>query len=189
MAKSPSHRFGQVIGNLLEDVMRPRLQAFCRERGLYLDVPGPRPGVRKGKNVRWADHYGNKHDLDFVIEKGGSLEEQGRPVAFIEAAWRRYTKHSRNKAQEIQGALLPIAERHGWDKPFLGAILAGEFTSGSIGQLQSLGFWTLHIPYSTIVDAFAAVGLVAAYDEATPDAEFQNRVTRIERMGRKRRKR
>lgn len=168
--------------------MRPRLQAFCSDRGLYLDVPGPRPGVRKGKKIRWADHYGNKHDLDFVIEKGGSLEEQGRPVAFIEAAWRRYTKHSRNKAQEIQGALLPIAERHSWDKPFLGAILAGEFTSASVEQLQSLGFRTLHIPYATIVDAFADVGLAAAYDEATPDAEFQKRVARIERMGRKKTK-
>ena len=166
--------------------MRPRLQAFCRARELYLDVPGPRPGVRKGKKIRWADQYGNKHDLDFVIERGGSREKQGRPVAFIEAAWRRYTKHSRNKAQEIQGALLPIAELHDWDKPFLGAVLAGEFTSASVQQLQSLGFRTLHIPYPTIVEAFAAVGVDAAYDEATPDAEFQKRVARIERMGRKR---
>ena len=168
--------------------MRPRLQAFCRDRGLYLDVPGRRPGVRKGKKIRWADDYGNKHDLDFVIEKGGSAEVQGRPVAFIEATWRRYTKHSRNKAQEIQGALLPIAERHRWDKPFLGAILAGEFTSASVEQLQSLGFRTLHFPYSTIVDAFAKVGVTAAYDEATPDAEFQKRVARIEKMGRKKRR-
>ena len=127
MAKSPSHRFGQVIGTLLEEVMRPRLQDFCAPRDLYLDVPGKRPGVRRGKKIRWTDRHGNKHDLDFVIERGGSFEEQGRPVAFIEAAWRRYTKHSRNKAQEIQGAILPIAERHGWDKPFLGAILASEF--------------------------------------------------------------
>ena len=165
--------------------MRPRLQAFSRDRGLYLDVPGRRPGVRKGKKIRWADDFGNEHDLDFVIERDGSLEKQGRPVAFIEAAWRRYTRHSRNKAQEIQGALLPIAERHCWDKPFLGAILAGKFTGASVQQLQSLGFHVLHIPYSTIVHAFSEAGVVASYDEATPDAEFQERVKRIEKMGRK----
>ena len=82
--------------------MRPRLKTFCARRDLYLDVPGERPGVRRGKKIRWTDRYGNEHDLDFVIERGGSFEKQGRPVAFIEAAWRRYTKHSRNKAQEIQ---------------------------------------------------------------------------------------
>lgn len=162
--------------------MRPRLRAFCAARDLYLDVPGKRPEVRRGKKIRWTDRYGNEHDLDFVIERDGSFERQGRPVAFIEAAWRRYTKHSRNKAQEIQGAVLPIAERHGWDKPFLGAILAGEFTDGSIEQLKSLGFRLLHVPYSTIVDAFAFAGVDAKFDETTPDEEFQRRVDRIGSM-------
>ena len=164
--------------------MRPRLQDFCTPRDLYLDVPGVRPGVRRGKNIKWTDRYGNEHDLDFVIERGGSVERQGRPVAFIEAAWRRYTKHSRNKAQEIQGAILPIAESHGWDKPFLGAILAGEFTDGSIEQLKSLGFRLLHVPYSTIIDAFSFAGIDARFDETTPDEEFQRRVDRIEAMDR-----
>ena len=162
--------------------MRPRLQAFCAERELYLDVPGKRPGVRRGKKIRWTDRYGNEHDLDFVIEKYGSFERQGRPVAFIEAAWRRYTKHSRNKAQEIQGAILPVAESHGWDRPFLGAILAGKFTDGSVDQLESLGFRILRVPYSTIVDAFSSVGVDAAFDETTPDEEFQGRVDLIESM-------
>ena len=182
MAKSPSHRFGQVIGNLLEDVIRPRLQDFCTSHGLYLDVPGERPGVRHGTKIKWTDRYGNEHDLDFVVERDGAFGRQGRPVAFIEAAWRRYTKHSRNKAQEIQGAILPIAERYGWDRPFLGAILAGQFTDGSVEQLRSLGFRILHIPYSTIIDAFSFVGIDAAFDEATPDEEFQTRVDRIESM-------
>lgn len=106
MAQSPSHKFGQIVGNLLEDILTPVLQKFCHERGLYLDIKGPRPGVRKGRKVTWQDKYGNLHDLDFVIEKDGSPGKRGRPVAFIEAAWRRYTKHSRNKAQEIQGAIL-----------------------------------------------------------------------------------
>ena len=45
---------------------------------------------------------GNVHDLDYVFEQGGTEATIGQPKAFIEIAWRRYTKHSRNKAQEIQ---------------------------------------------------------------------------------------
>lgn len=163
--------------------MRPKLQDFCASRDLFLDVPGKRPSVRSGKKITWADRYGNKHDLDFVVERDGSKDKQGKPVAFIEAAWRRYTKHSRNKAQEIQGAVLPIAEKYSWDRPFLGAILAGEFTGGSVDQLKSLDFRILHVPYSTIVDAFSEVGVDARFDEETPDEEFQDRVDRIESLG------
>ena len=112
MAESPSHKFGQVIGNLLEEIIDSILTDFCDQRGLYLDRKGRRGKARKGSKVTWKDKYGNEHDLDFVIEKGGSPDEIGRPIAFIETAWRRYTKHSRNKVQEIQGAVLPVAECH-----------------------------------------------------------------------------
>lgn len=100
MAELPSHTFGQYLGNLLEIVFLPELDEFCATHGLYLDKHGVRP-VRKGKKATWIDGYGNSHDLDFVIEKNGTPHAMGRPLAFIEAAWRRYTKHSRNKAQEI----------------------------------------------------------------------------------------
>jgi len=60
--------------------------------------------------------------------------------------------------------------------------VAGEFTGGSIDQLKSLGFHLLHIPYSTIVDAFSSSGVDASFDETTPDAEFQRRIDRIDSM-------
>lgn len=180
MANSPSHRFGQIIGDLLEEIMTPQFQSFCDVRGLYLDKKGLRGSARSGKKVAWIDKYGNSHDLDFVIEKGGSESVRGRPLAFIEAAWRRYTKHSRNKAQEIQGAILPIAEKYDWDKPFLGVILAGVFTSGSLTQMRTSGFEVALFPYESIVAAFASVGIAAAFDENTPDATFQTTIDRIE---------
>ena len=180
MANSPSHRFGQIIGDLLEEIMTPQFQSFCDIRGLYLDKKGVRGSARSGKKVAWIDKYGNSHDLDFVIEKGGSESVRGRPLAFIEAAWRRYTKHSRNKAQEIQGAILPIAEKYDWDKPFLGVILAGVFTSGSLNQMRTSGFEVALFPYESIVAAFASVGIPAAFDENTPDATFQTTIDRIE---------
>ena len=180
MALSPSHRFGQIIGELLEEVMGPQFEVFCSSRSLYLDKSGIRGAARDGKKVSWLDKYGNSHDLDFVIEKGGSASVRGRPLAFIEAAWRRYTKHSRNKAQEIQGAVLPIAEKYEWDKPFLGVILAGVFTTGSLTQMKTSGFEVALFPYESIVAAFASVGIVVNFDEDTLDSVFQTTINNIE---------
>jgi len=180
MAQSPAHKFGQIIGNLLEDTMKPVLQDFCSQRGLYLDAKGMRPGVRKGRKVTWKDRYGNSHDLDFVIEKDGSDDRKGRPVAFIEVAWRRYTKHSRNKAQEIQAAILPVAEEYQWDKPFIGVVLAGFFTQTSIEQLQSFGFSVLYFQYASIVRAFKHAGIDIRFDESSTAAEFSSCIQKIQ---------
>lgn len=147
MAVSPAHQFGQEIGLLLEEIIKPLLFDFSSARGLYLDAKGPRGKARPGNKVTWTDKYGNNHDLDFVIERKGTSDDRGRPLAFIESAWRRYTKHSRNKAQEIQGAILPIAENYHWDAPFKGVIFAGIFTAGAISQLESTGFVVLYIDY------------------------------------------
>jgi hypothetical protein len=117
-----------------------------------------------------------------VIEKGGSPSKRGRPVAFIEVAWRRYTKHSRNKAQEIQGAVLPIAEKYERDIPFLGAVLAGEFTKGSLDQLRSMQFEIVYLPYDTITGAFSSVGIDAHFDEDTADTEFAECIQQIEAL-------
>lgn len=181
MAKSPSHKFGQLIGTLLEELMEPFLTEFARHNGLYLDYQKNTRTARKGKKVTWQDPYGNLHDLDYVLERGGTAEMLGTPVAFIEVAWRRYTKHSRNKAQEIQGAIMPLAEKYQWSNPFLGAVLAGVFTEGSLEQLRSLGFHVLYFPYDTIVAAFASSGIDVAFGENTPDKVFQKCVMQIEK--------
>lgn len=104
MAQSPAHRLGQIIGDELEAAIRKPLMAIAEEFGLYLDYKHARPTRGGKKIVTWRDLRGNTHDLDYVLEEGGSEEALGRPRAFIEIAWRRYTKHSRNKAQEIQGS-------------------------------------------------------------------------------------
>lgn len=181
MAESPAHRFGQLIGGLLESVVRPQLEDFCRIQGLYLDHQKRDRPARSGKKVSWTDQYGNAHDLDFVIEREGTDHQIGRPVAFIESAWRRYTKHSRNKAQEIQGAILPLAEKYRWNNPFLGTVLAGVFTESSLDQLRSLGFQVLYFPYESLVAAFQSEGIDIAFDEATPDDVFKNTTNRIEK--------
>jgi hypothetical protein len=98
------------------------------------------------------------------------------PAAFIEVAWRRYTKHSRNKAQEIQGAIMPLAETYSANGPFKGAILAGVFTAGAINQLTSLGFTILYFPYESVVRVFRKLGIDAAFNEQTADNDLARKV-------------
>jgi hypothetical protein len=181
MAQSPAHQFGQIIGDTLEAALLPILHKFAEENGLLLDRKGERP-CRKGKKCSWIDANGNTHDLDFVLERGGSSDHLGTPVAFIETAWRRYTKHSRNKAQEIQGAIEPLAEKYRFAHPFKGAVLAGVYTNGAITQLQSLGYSVLHLTYDHVVAVFRQFGIDAASDESTSDQEFRRKVTAFRRL-------
>ena len=175
MAISYSHRLGQIIGESLENAIEPFLREFAHEYNLYFDRKGYRP-ARSGTKLTWIDINQNKHDLDFVLEQDGTEEQTGIPVAFIECAWRRYTKHSRNKAQEIQGAIIPLYEKYKRINPFIGVILAGEFTENSLKQLKSLGFSILYFPYEKIVNAFRSMGLDVYFEESTEEAYFAKQV-------------
>ena len=175
MADSYAHKWGQKIGDLLEDGISTVLGEFATKHNLYLDKKGVRP-ARLGLKATWKDINGNKHDLDYVLEKNGSAAQIGTPVAFIEGAWRRYTKHSRNKVQEIQGAILPLVSAYRRSAPFMGAILAGVFTDGAVQQLESVGFSILYLDYAGMVQAFQEVGVDAAFDEKTSGAEFKKKL-------------
>lgn len=41
MAQSPSHRFGQIIGEVLESAIHPPLESLVKKHGLYLDTKHP----------------------------------------------------------------------------------------------------------------------------------------------------
>ncbi len=176
MAQSPSHKLGQIVGDLFEECVREPLEHLAEEHGMYLDYQHSRPARNGKRRVEWTDWKGNAHVLDYVFEEGGTEEAIGVPRGFVEIAWRRYTKHSRNKTQEIQGAVLPLAETHRNSLPFLGAVLAGEFTDTSTEQLRSHGFHLVHCPYETLVLAFAAEGANISYDEDTSDTEMADMV-------------
>ena len=189
MAQSPAHRLGQIVGDELEAAVQEPLREIANECSLYLDYKHPRPARGGKKKVAWRDSRGNTHDLDYVLEEDGSEEVLGRPRAFIEVAWRRYTKHSRNKAQEIQAAILPLAETYQEDHPFLRVVLAGVFTTGSLDQFRSHQFNVAYCPYETIVQAFASQGVDISSDEDTREAELQRKVVAYDRLARRKRKR
>ena len=115
-------------------------------------------------------------------EECGSETVRGRPRAFIEIAWRRYTKHSKNKAQEIQGAITPLAEEFQNSRPFLGAVLAGEFTEPSLEQLRSHRFTLIYCPYQTILQAFANEGVDVSFEEGTSEEVLQQQVDSFEQL-------
>ena len=156
---------------------------------MYLDFQGPRAARDGRRKVAWQDAEGNTHDLDHVIEEGGSDTERGSPRAFVEIAWRRYTKHSRNKVQEIQGAVLPVALAHHRHQPFKGAILGGDFTEAARKQLRSHGFVVAHCSYDSIVSAFDSVGVDVSSESDTPDSEARRKIKAFERLTPSRRKR
>lgn len=179
MAEAPGHLLGQIIGNALEKSVEPLLAEIARDHALFLDQKGPRP-ARPGLKLAWTDDLGNTHDLDFVLERGGTPYKLGTPAAFIEVAWRRYTKHSRAKAQEIQGALLPLLAKHADVKPFAGAVVAGEWTSGALQQMRSSGFAVLHFSYDDVVAAFAEHGIDVDANERTSDAYLRQQIDKYQ---------
>ena len=162
---SPGHKLGQLIGQFFEEFFAVDFAQLCEKHGLYCDRKGKRPGVRgNSTKVTWVDKDENKHDLDYVIEKAGSSEKRGVPVAFIELAWRRYTKHSRNKTGEFEGSLLHLRQSYNSCR-FLGVILAGEYTEGGKNQLLADGIAVLHIPFKTLSDCFKSKGVNLDYPE------------------------
>jgi hypothetical protein len=176
MAKSPAHQFGQIIGGVLEKAVFPGLDALARKHGLYLDIKGNRAARGRKQKVSWLDLHGNTHDLDFVVERHGTPDTHGAPVAFIECAWRRYTKHSKNKAQEIQGAISPLSDKYECHAPFVGVILAGDYTDPAMEQLRSLGYHVVHITYDSVRAAFKMARIDAAYDEDTEDDVVRKKI-------------
>jgi hypothetical protein len=185
MAESLAHRWGQMIGDVFEMLVRSILADVANQHDLYLDFKRPRKARGGQGKVTWQDGYGNKHDLDYVLERAGTEETFGVPVAFIESAWRRYTKHSKNKAQEIEAAVMPVALTFSRHQPFCGAVLAGEFTRNALHQLESKGFVVLHVPYESILTAFKELGIDASSEDGiggTTEQEFRAKIAKWESL-------
>jgi hypothetical protein len=185
MAEALGHRWGQIIGDCFEMFVRNILTDAAKKHDLYLDFKRPRKARGGQGKVTWQDGFGNKHDLDYVLERGGTEEDRGVPAAFVESAWRRYTKHSKNKAQEIEAAVIPVALTFARHQPFIGAVLAGEFTNNALQQLESKGFAVLHVPYESILAAYQELGVDASSRDGvlgTTEEHFREKITKWESL-------
>lgn len=172
MADSPSHKLGEYIGDFFEDSIVKYLSDQI-PKDYYLDYRHERIARKGGKEVIGIDKDGNKHKLDIVIERNGSEREKGTIKAFIEMAWRRYKKHSKNKVQEISGAIIPLINTYAREMPFYAAILSGEFTENSIKQLESQGFYVLYFTYEEMCAVFESINVSIHWGEKTSEDYLQ----------------
>lgn len=124
---SAGHKLGQLVGDWFQDsFVTPLLKDVADRLGLFLDHRTCRrnPEMRGGR-ILWADEDGNQVDYDFVMELGGSAETRGIPVAFLECFWRRGSRHSKDKARDDSGKLMPMRSAYPTAR-FLGIVASGE---------------------------------------------------------------
>ena len=76
-----------------------------------------------------------------------------------------------------------MAERYHDSHPFLGVVLAGEFTEPSIEQFKSHGFNVIHCSYETVLQAFASEGVDVSSEEDSSDGELQRKVDAYGSLG------
>lgn len=167
---SAGHKLGQLVGDWFEQYfVQPVLQSVSSQLRLYLDSRFQQRPAR-GEKIVWHDEDGHAVDYDFVLELEGTPEQLGSPVAFIESFWRRGSRHSRDKARDDAGKLLPMRDVHPTAR-FLGIVAAGDFTTPARQFVQQRGIDLFYIPKGKIVEAFAAVGLQMDYPDRLPEPE------------------
>jgi len=124
---SSGHALGQQIGDWFEEhFVLPLLSDIAESLNLYLDHRFKKRQAR-GDRVLWEDEDGNSVNYDFVMELDGTNRTLGIPVAFFESCWRRGTRHSKDKARDDTGKLVPMQSVYPTAR-FLGMLVAGDFT-------------------------------------------------------------
>jgi len=170
MAKpaSSGHKLGQVIGDWYEEYFAyPILKEVAKELGLYLDCRFKERNCR-GEKIIWRDLDGNDVDYDFVMELGGTKNKLGSPVAFFETFWRRGSRHSKDKARDDSGKLMPMKATYPTAR-ILGVISAGDFTGPARELVQSRGIDLFYVEKQKILDAWSKHGLNIDYPDKSSE--------------------
>lgn len=182
MAKSPSHKLGQLIGEYFEESIERFLVPLFEDARYYLDYKHPRKARRNKKLVEWKDSKNHPHNLDYVVEKDGSDRELGKLVAIIEIAWRTGGRHSANKVQEIMAAVNPIADRYRGNNVYKAAILSGDFTVPPLQNLESNDFDVIYFDKNSIKSAFKKQGIDILISDDDEDDKTQKQVDAFESL-------
>lgn len=178
---SSGHKLGQLIGDWYEEYfVLPLLQEAARKLQLFVDSRFITRTTRTGK-VLWDDVDGNSVDYDYVLELGGAEDKVGVPVAFVECFWRRGARHSKDKARDDSGKLMPMRETYPTAR-FLGIVAAGDFTEPARALVRSRNIDLFYVPKDKIVTAFAECGLMMDYPDRLPEAEKGELVEEFNRL-------
>lgn len=163
---SSGHKLGQLVGDWFQDwFVVPLLNEVAGRLGLFLDHRNCRRvrAVRSDR-ILWVDEDKNQVDYDFVMELGGSVDTLGIPVAFLECFWRRGARHSKDKARDDSGKLMPMRQTYPTAR-FLGIVASGEFTRPARELIESRKINLLYVPKVKVIETFRTLGLEMDYDD------------------------
>ncbi len=178
---SSGHKFGQLIGDWWEQyVVLKLLQQVANKLQLFLDSRFVNRTCRKrGNKIHWVDVDGNIVDYDFVLELNGSSNSVGIPVGFVESFWRRGKRHSKDKARDDSGKLIPMRNFYPTTR-FLGIVACGDFTEPARDFVINNKIELFYVPKAKIVEAFAQHNLVMDYSDSLPESEKLKLATKFE---------
>jgi hypothetical protein len=165
---SSGHKLGQLVGDWFEEqVAVTLLQTIADELGLYLDHRFRQRKCRAGKIV-WSDLDANDVDYDFVLELGGTDSKKGVPLAFFETFWRRGARHSKDKARDDSGKLMPMRETYPTAR-VLGIISAGDFTKPAQELVRSRAIDLFYIPKAKICESWQNCDVEMDYSDSASE--------------------
>lgn len=167
---SSGHKLGQIIGDWYEKFFAyPILLKVADDLGLYIDSRFKQRNCR-GDKILWKDIDGNVVDYDFVLELNGTVDKIGIPVAFIETFWRRGSRHSKDKARDDSGKLLPLKDTYPTAR-VLGIISAGDFTQPAKDLIISRGIDLFYVEKENIINAWYNNGITVDYPDNSSEAQ------------------
>ena len=173
---SSGHKLGQLVGDWFEEYVAARLlQEIANQLGLYLDCRFKRRSCR-GEKILWQDLDGNEVDYDFVLELYGTDDKKGIPVAFFETFWRRGARHSKDKARDDSGKLLPMRATYPTAR-VLGIISAGDFTKPAQDLVRSRCIDLFYVPKEHICKSWRDQGIEIDYHDTASEGEKQKITT------------
>ena len=174
---SGGHKLGQLVGDWYEKHIAAEIfGSVAKDLGLYLDHRFKNRSCRGGK-ILWKDLEENTVDYDFVIELGGNDSSYGAPLAFFETFWRRGARHSKDKARDDSGKLMPMRETYPTAR-VLGIVSAGDFTRPAQEYVISRGIDLFFIPKDHIIQAWGKSGIQIDYPDGASEKEKSILVTK-----------
>lgn len=177
---SSGDKLGQLIGDWYEEYfVLPLLQGVGKSLNLFVDSRFINRNVREGK-ILWDDLDGNYVDYDYVLEIAGTNDKLGNPVGFIECFWRRGAHHSKDKARDDSGKLMPMRETYPTAR-FLGIVSAGDFTKPARDLVRSREIDLFYVPKEKIVNAFHSCGLTIDYPDKLAEDDKAKIVEKFEK--------
>jgi hypothetical protein len=177
---SAGHSLGQKVGDWFEEFfVLPLLQQVARHLKLFLDNRFiARPA--RGEKITWKDDDDNEVDYDFVMELDGGKKRIGIPVAFFECFWRRGKRHSKDKARDDSGKLMPMRDTYPTGR-FLGIVAGGDFTGPASALVKSRDIDLFCVPKAKIIMAFERHGVQIDYPDRTPEEKKAQLVEAFEK--------